>query len=156
LASTQKRTSLFIRVLLAFISIVATVVLSELLLTVTGLEINPLKVRSKTVKNYRSFHVSEDSNFIYDPQLIWKPKPGFGVFNRQGFRGPELPTPKPHDSFRIFAVGDSNTLGWDGKFGNWPGYLQKVIDADGRNAVVVNAGAYGYTSYQGYSDFKNV
>jgi len=139
--------------LLVVVSTTGALLVSELLLTVMGFEINPLKVRPRQGHDLRNYHVFHDENFIYDPQLIWRPKPGYGIFNAQGFRGPELPIPKLSGSFRVFAVGDSNTLGWDSRFGNWPGYLQKIIDSDGRNAVVVNAGAYGYSSFQGVLRF---
>ena len=34
--------------------------------------------------------------------------------NSLGFRGPEIPIPKPAGVFRVFALGESTTFGWKG------------------------------------------
>jgi lysophospholipase L1-like esterase len=68
-----------------------------------------------------------------------------------------LPSEKPESSFWIFAVGDSNTLGWRGEEGsNWPGSLNGLLRNDCDCFEVVNAGVWGYSSYQGLIRLKEV
>ena len=58
---------------------------------------------------------------------------------------------------RIVALGDSNTSGWDVDEGaNWPAQLQALFSRDGRRAEVVNAGVWGYTSFQGRRRFDEI
>jgi lysophospholipase L1-like esterase len=96
--------------------------------------------------DWRRHHVFADSDFTFDPELIWSPVAGRGVFNVQGFRGRAVTGPKAPGLLRILAVGDSNTLGHKGEQGaNWPQLLESL---DGRLAVL-NAGVYGYSSFQG-------
>jgi lysophospholipase L1-like esterase len=90
---------------------------------------------------------------VYDAELIWRPRKGRGIFNEQGFRGKLLTEAK--SSIRLFAIGDSNTLGWDGTGGpQWPAYLEQLFIENGQNVTVTNAGVWGYTSFQGVRMFK--
>ena len=136
---------------LAALSGLLCLIMAELALTVAGFEYTPLRIEVAQRDDARAYHVFEDRYFVYDPDLIWRPRSGYVVFNAQGFRGPELPAIKSPASIRVFAVGDSNTLGWAGEDGpNWPAYLGELMQAQmGREAVVVNAGVWGYSSYQG-------
>ncbi|MCX6355267.1 MAG: hypothetical protein NTZ78_10245 [Candidatus Aureabacteria bacterium] len=85
---------------------------------------SPLHIQVLKKNERRDYHSFNDDYFTYDPYLFWRPRSGFSIFNSQGFRGKELPTVKG-DEYRIFAFGDSNTLGWRGKNGpNWPLYLE--------------------------------
>jgi lysophospholipase L1-like esterase len=102
-------------------------------------------------------HLFDDGNFEYHPDVIWSPKPMYSVFNPQGFRGPELATERSPGRFRIFAIGDSNTLGWAGDDGaNWPADLAGRLGAAGLAADVVNAGVWGYSSWQGVRRLRQV
>jgi lysophospholipase L1-like esterase len=97
----------------------------------------------------RLYHLFSDENFVYDPEMIWRPKAGFGVFNTLGFRGAE-PGTKPSVGLRVATIGDSNTLGWSGVDGaNWPGELERLLSEGGLETEVVNAGVWGYSSQQG-------
>ena len=91
-------------------SLLLTLVLAELVLRWTGYQYKPLKIVTRN-PDRRSFHVFEDEHFVYDAELIWRPRSSYDLFNAQGFRGPELPAVKPDDAFWIFAIGDSNTAG---------------------------------------------
>jgi lysophospholipase L1-like esterase len=127
----------------------------ELALRVIGYERDMIRIQVADAADARAYHVFEDDNFEYDPQLIWRPRPGQSIFNRQGFRGPELARQKPAGEFRIFAVGDSNTLGWAGEDGaNWPADLHARMAGVRDDVVVVNAGVWGYASYQGLVRFR--
>lgn len=125
--------------------------------------------------------------YTLHPYLFRVPKPGFeyqGVrINQQGFRGPELASPKPRDTFRVLALGGSAV--WNPYVSNndqtWAVKLQanlnRAMQAQGNGLTfeVINGGVPGYTSaeslmnlvwrglplepdavlvYQGYNDFK--
>lgn len=120
-------------------------------------EYRPLSVEVRDVEDARAFHLFRDEHFVYDPQLIWRPKPGYGVFNSQGLRGAVLSTRRDPGEVRILAIGDSNTLGWAGDDGaNWPRDLGGVLAATGVPATVVNAGVWGYSSAQGLARLEEV
>lgn len=131
-------------------------VLVEAVLWLVGYSYTPLRI--EVIDNWgewRYYHAAEDRNYVYDPELIWRPKPGPPVFNAQGYRGEALGAEKVPGEYRIFAVGDSNTLGWVGEEDvNWPRFLQELLRKQDRRFTVTNAGAYGYSSYQGHRRFK--
>lgn len=149
------RVSPLARALLVLCAVALTLGALEVGLRVIGYENDPLSIQIADTADARAYHVFEDDNFEYDPQLIWRPRPGQSIFNRQGFRGPELAREKPAGQVRIFAVGDSNTLGWAGEDGaNWPEDLHERLDTVRDDVVVVNAGVWGYASYQGLVRFR--
>lgn len=119
-------------------------------------EYTPLRIQViRKWSEWRYYHAFEDRHFVYDPVLIWRPRKGGEFFNEQGFRGRLLTSSKEPGAARIFAIGDSNTLGWPGPDGpNWPSYLQEILNRNGRPATVINAGVYGYTSFQGLRRFQ--
>jgi lysophospholipase L1-like esterase len=137
--------------LLLGISCLLGVVLGEAALHLIQYSYSPLSVQVEHgSQDHRRYHAFEDGHFEFDPELIWAPKRGSGVFNADGYRGPRVSTPKPEGEFRILAVGDSNTLGWDGPDGpNWPAYLGEELGALGDGFKVLNAGVWGYSSHQG-------
>ncbi len=140
---------------LAAASVAVALVLAEQLLRAIDFEPGALDVAVGGTSDARAYHVFEDSHFVWDPELIWRPRAGFEVFNAQGFRGPELDAPKMPGEFRVVAVGDSNTLGWGGAAGaHWPGYLHLALSERDPGWSVVNAGVYGYTSFQGLRRFR--
>src|SRR4030042_4064367 len=98
--------------------------------------------------DWRRYHAFEQDCFVHDPELIWRPRKDYSVFNSQGFRGKVLSEEKQPGEFRVFAVGDSNTLGWE-RGSNWPGSLGKLLFRENRKYTVINAGVSGYTWIQG-------
>lgn len=133
--------------------VLVSLVAAELLLRWTGYEYSPLKIGFGAI-DQRSFHTFDDRHFVYDPDLLWRPRPNFEVFNAQGFRGPELAAAKPDGEFRIFAVGDSNTLGFPEA--SWPEDLHRILHESCDRFQVVNAGVWGYTSDQGVLRLEEV
>lgn len=119
------------------------------------LEVPALRVEASdnyAVRMFESLLASE--HFVADPVTFWKPKPGYPPFNALGYRGDELTEEKADGELRILAVGDSNTLG--SATSSW---VNEIASTDSgplrrRRITVVNAGVYGYTSYQGRHHLK--
>jgi len=133
------------------------VVMLEIGLRIAGYCYSPLHIERLNRGDWRMLHAFEDHHFSYDPYLIWAPKVNHSVFNSQGFRGKVLEHNKGPDEIRIFAIGDSNTLGFDGKdTPNWPMYLSQQLVRDNKDIVVINAGVWGYSSFQGYRRFVQI
>lgn len=138
-------------------SVGVTLVVLEIVLRIAGFSTTPVDIRIGEQNDPRRYHVFEDHNFEYHPDLIWSPKPSQSIFNSQGFRGPELAPQKAPGTLRVFAVGDSNTLGWSGPNGaNWPAAVGRLIAGVRQGADVVNAGVWGYASFQGLRRFRQV
>src|SRR5262249_11536865 len=144
------------KVSLALASVFLTLVVAEAVLRLIGYSYTPLSI--EVIKNWsewRYYHSFQDEHFVYDSYLLWRPRRGDPMFNAQGYRGEEVGVEKKPGSFRIFAVGDSNTLGWRGKDGpSWPKDLQELLREKSDRFTVVNAGVYGYSSLQGLRRFK--
>lgn len=145
------------RVGLVLLGGVVALLLAEGFLWLIGYTYTPLSIQViKDRGDWRYHHAFEDKHFMYDPHLIWRPRPDAPGFNAQGYRGRELAPEKAPEEYRIFAVGDSNTLGWMGKGNpNWPAFLEQLLNEEGgRPFTVTNAGAYGYSSFQGVRRFE--
>jgi lysophospholipase L1-like esterase len=137
------------------LSVTLCLIGAELVLRWLDYEYHPLKIEARNPEKARLQHIFQDEYFVYDPLLIWRPKSDGEIFNSQGFRGPVLTSHKSPQEYRIFAIGDSNTLGWSGPEGaHWPGYLHGLMRQHGEGVSVVNAGVYGYSSYQGLERFR--
>jgi lysophospholipase L1-like esterase len=70
--------------------------------------------------------------------------------NSRGYRGLEFETPKPEDTYRIFALGGSTTYGDSLQTQEaYPAQLQAILQNDYSytNIEVVNAGVNAYSSY---------
>lgn len=141
---------LLLKLLVLVLAMALTVYLAEWALRLIGYEYRPMSVAVGKQEDARLFHLFQDEHFVYHPEMIWRPRPGYEIFNAQGFRGPELPAEKPPGEKWIFTVGDSNTLGWAGAEGaHWPGVLGELLAARDARIRVINAGVWGYTSFQG-------
>lgn len=146
-----------LRTLTAAIALALSVALAELMLRLIHFDFDyALKVVS-VGEEWRDVHMFEQDMFESDPILLWKPKSStnyYVPFNSYGYRGREVASPKDSKEFRILTIGDSNILG-PAEY-SWPGFLQNRFDVscpDSR-ATVLNAGVYGYTSFQGIRRFE--
>ena len=146
-----------LRGLLALAAFVVAVLGAELALRATGYSYSPIQIGTNVAGDFREEHAFRDRNLVYDADLIWRPKSGpFSPFNPQGFRGLPVAPDKPAGTLRIVAVGDSNTFGWDVDEGvNWPAQLQAMFAAS-RPTEVINAGVWGYSSFQGERRFMEL
>jgi lysophospholipase L1-like esterase len=147
-----------LRLGVAVSAVVAAAVAMEFGLRASGYHYSPVQIGVGVKDDWRDDHAFGDRNLIYDPVLIWRPRSGqFSPFNPQGFRGPLLDKPKPAGTLRIFALGDSNTFGWDVDEGvNWPAQLQQMFASSPTRTEVVNAGVWGYSSFQGLRRFREL
>jgi lysophospholipase L1-like esterase len=151
-----------VRRLNRLVVVVAAILLSaagvELVLRASGYQYSPVQIGASVKDDWREEHAFGDRNLIYDPVLIWRPLRGqFSPFNPQGFRGAPIDATKPTGTLRIFALGDSNTFGWDVDEGaNWPSQLQRLFATSQPNTEIINAGVWGYTSYQGMRRFHEL
>ncbi|MFQ5507282.1 MAG: SGNH/GDSL hydrolase family protein, partial [Planctomycetota bacterium] len=147
------------RVLISAATIVCFLGGAELLarvLTEAGiLEVHPPMVTVNPTRSddWRAANIIGDSRRVPDPVLFWRPD-SLPPRSSQGFRGPEVETPKPQGVYRIMAYGDSNTEG--GAQGTWTLVLERELSEAARELryEVLNAGCAGYSSYQGIMRFK--
>lgn len=145
------------RAALLVLSLALALLLGEQMLRLVGYEYRPVSIDVGSTEDARYYHLFGSDHFVYDPGLIWKPKPNVDVFNAEGFRGPLMGESKKPGVFRIVAIGDSNTLGWAGPLGpNWPELLSRLCDDRGIAVEVVNAGVWGYSSLQGLARLRQV
>lgn len=146
-----------LRIALLLGSFVFFLVVAEVGLRIADFKYAPITVVPQN--DFRGHHAFKDNVFIQDPKLIWRPKPDAGPFNSLGYRGDELSKEPAEGEFRLLAVGDSNTLGWYGNVHggtSWPTEIQKLLKEEHPKASVLNAGAYGYTAYQGKGRLKEM
>jgi len=68
--------------------------------------------------------------------------------NSEGFRGEEFPTDF-NSRFKILALGESTTFGWDVKDDeSYPYYLMQELQKNRKDIYVINGGVPSYTSAQ--------
>lgn len=107
----------------------------------------------------------ESPYYIEDPLMMWSLKPNYkGTFlkyikvNADGYRGRLYKIDKDENTFRILALGDSSTFGH--RMPNSEIYhalLEEKLNEEYGGKIkfeVINAGAEGYTSYQGLNIYK--
>ena len=84
-------------------SVLLAAIVMELALWVLGYNYSPMEVELGG-GDARERHLFQSRSFTYDPDLIWRPRKGYSVFNTQGFRGPLLSAEKKARSLRIFTI----------------------------------------------------
>jgi lysophospholipase L1-like esterase len=146
------------RAAIVLVSVMVAIGAAEFALRSAGYQYSPVKIGANVKDDWREEHAFRDRNLVYDPVLIWRPQSGqFSPFNPQGFRGAPIDRRKPAGTFRVFALGDSNTFGWDVDEGvNWPAQLHRLLSASRPGAEVINAGVWGYSSFQGARRFQEL
>lgn len=98
--------------------------------------------------------------YVPDNDLLYRFRPGFeGQFygikariSRQGMRGTEIKKAKSKDIRRILCLGDSRTFGFCvGETETYAAQLRQIWNRSHPQTPVevLNAGAHGYSSYQG-------
>lgn len=152
----MKASERLLNVGLVLASLLLCAAAGEVLLRVVGYEYRAVQIVDRTGRDDRGNYIFGNDDFMPDEDLIWRPRPGVSVFNEQGFRGEIATVPRPAGTVRIFTVGDSNTLGWAGFGPNWPDHLAAELHGRGMPAQVINAGVWGYTSFQGLTRTREV
>ena len=100
--------------------------------------------------DWREHQIFTDNDFIPDPYLFWRINPENHLLNSKGFLGDEFSTIKPKDTFRIFCLGDSHTMGTrESSYSNELKDLFENATIANIRFEIINAGVSGYTSLQG-------
>lgn len=139
-----------LKVALVVGSTILSILLIEVVLRLVGVHYSPVDIELVGGAHDARFQFSfENSDFEFDPEQIWRPRPGRGVFNELGYRGRELAPTRAPGELRVLALGDSNTLGWGSRDLHWPRFLEADLEAAHPPASVINAGVWGHTAAQG-------
>lgn len=90
------------------------------------------------------------------PFLGYTMSPDYAGHNQLGFRGPEVQIPKPAGLLRVVAMGSSTTYGLTAADQTYPVWLERTLRQHYRvtDLEVINAGVYGYTSWQTFINFS--
>lgn len=88
---------------LALGGLVVSLVVGELALRLMDYDYNPMAITDGVGRDDRVEHLFNQSDFISDPELIWRPRAG-GIFNTLGFSGPATTQAKADGEFRIFTI----------------------------------------------------
>jgi lysophospholipase L1-like esterase len=152
---------------LLVVSLAVGLALAEAGLRVAGYRYSPIVfVQPEVEHDHRPLHRGaldpvhpEGHLTVPDSYLLWRPNPAVSAeLTPEGFRGEPVPASRPPEHLLVLALGDSNTLGPLNTADHWPGVLQDLLrmNTTRRPVQVVNAGVYGYTSFQGLRRFRQV
>lgn len=128
---------------LAVVSLALTVVILDVLVTVTGLS-PTMEARRKGALEYRPSLSTQ--NRLVPKTVVLGDLPPLTI-NSRGYHGPEIATPKPKGTTRIVFLGGSQVFDWywsDGE--NWPLRTAELLSQEGRTVDAVNAGVPAHNS----------
>jgi len=96
------------------------------------------------------------NRFNGQPYFNFGLSPAHPDHNARGYRGPEIATPKPAGTFRIFTIGGSTTYGVSlHNNQTYPAQLQQRLRERGYvNVEVINAGVPQYATYDNLIQFQ--
>lgn len=145
----------------AIVTLLGGLAVTELALRAMGYRYSPLSLLPpRTAGDYRGVHQFGSAFTVFDRELFWRlDRSGIAWLNEQGFRGALASASRDQKVTLIFALGDSNTAGPLRDGYHWPGDLEVLANLNvppGHQVRVVNAGVYGYTSFQGLRLFRQV
>ena len=147
---SQNKPRAAMKIVLAVASFAFSILLIEFVLRLVGVHYSPVDIEVVGGAHDARFQFSfENSDFEFDPEQIWRPRPGRSVFNDLGYRGRVVAPSRAPGEIRVLALGDSNTLGWGSKDLHWPRFLEQDLEAAHPPANVINAGVWGHTAAQG-------
>lgn len=143
----------------------SVVVLVTIILTLIGLEVGLriyLDIRGTEEQKVLYLYSREEINDLKTRYrgmafLNYGLSPTRDEFNRLGYRGDEITTSKPSETYRIVALGGSTTYGeylesWEQAY---PAQLEHILKNDyGYQQIeVINAGVPGYTTWESAVNF---
>jgi len=145
----------------AIVTLIAGLAGTEIALRAIGYRYSPLSLLpTRTAGDFRGAHQVGTVFTVFDPELFWRlDRAGVSWLNAQGFRGSLAPVERDPSVTLVFAMGDSNTAGPLKESYHWPQDLEDLAALNvprGRQVRVVNAGVFGYTSFQGLRRFRQV
>ncbi len=96
------------------------------------------------------------NRFNGQPYFNFGLSPAHPDHNARGYRGPEIVTPKPSGTYRIFTIGGSTTYGVSLQNNQtYPAQLQRRLHERGyTNVEVINAGVPQYATYDNLIQFQ--
>ena len=78
---TRNQTNLRKAILVSY-SLLVSVLVCEGILRLIDYHYTPLRIAVQYDTDWRAYHIFEQKDFVYDSDLLWRPKPGLdGVFN---------------------------------------------------------------------------
>jgi lysophospholipase L1-like esterase len=158
-------------VLTASITLAVAFALAEVTLRVAGF-VNPSPSVPMLVWNPNEDVLMQQESYLYryDENSLWSPRPGATVqfdsfehlpgpqdaINADGFRGARVPLARTPGTVRIAALGDSSTFGLG--LPNADTYCARLpaeLAGLGVRAEVINAGAEGFSVFQGLEHYRH-
>ena len=135
-------------------------VAAELALRVLGYGYPPQGVLPPpTPEDRRGFYTAGYAYTRYHPQLLWDLDPAaLREVAGGGYCGPPLPSQRDTRERLLIVLRDSAGCGLR-RSEDWPVQLQTLLDRnaiDGRRHRVVDAGVWGYSSFQGLRRFEQL
>jgi lysophospholipase L1-like esterase len=150
--------------LLAVLGTVASVLLGEGILRAIDYKLSPVVflVPDKMSPGDYTAGLRDERISATEPVAVWDERKLWRLnhaasraLSPEGFR--REPRTAGPASYVVAAVGDSNTIGPLHRADHWPGLLQQLAARGGRpETVAVNAGVYGYSSFQGLERLADV
>jgi hypothetical protein len=126
--------------LLSVSSVLVTVLLFDVILTVTGTVPTVAEQRKRSI----SYTMSRFTSYRLVPQETERPDGGTIKINERGFRGLEIAPIKAPGRVRIAFVGGSQVFDYNGA--DWPQLTAAKLRESGYDIEAINAGVPGYNS----------
>ena len=140
--------------------LLAVVAASEVVLRLAGYRFSPLSALPEpAAEDVRAVYASGEAFTRFDATLMWTldPARAAGV-NSQGFCGDAVPVSRDPQVKLLFFLGDSSGCG-PMQSPHWTAQLQALLDlnaGDGPRHQIVDAGVWGYSSFQGMRRFEQL
>lgn len=144
-------------------TVVLVLCMLELLLRVLGFRFEPVPMLFDITwgkEQVEAMNVAMGKNiFCRDDLLFWSLKSGARLdtrtVNRFGLLNGPVEIPKPKGTYRLLCLGDSCTAMGPVPYSMSLQNRLKAVERPDRRCEVINAGCFGYSSFQGRRQFRN-